>query len=385
MNDIRLMRVVRDAWHYVPFYRRHWSAAGIDPMQVRSPLDLARLPVLRKVELLACDASERIDIRYRDRRVRAEPTSGSTGTPFEMRIDSRSLLRRRLRFLRALMAVGYRPGARLMIVSDPPFPQGAKHLRWTYSDLRRGEEAVFEDFLRTRPHVLYGPLSSLLLLARRVAAQAHLRSPPKVVISTAEQLSVGQRDYLSLAFGASVADFYGMTELGLVAWRAPGAAGYRLCERDLRIELLTAVQHGDLERLVVTDLGGGALPLIRFDTGDLVRRDLTRPSAPIVEISGREVDCLQLAGGAVLSPFEVTLALDRVPGIREYQVIQRDARQIDLYVSPSGYDASSAMDRARHALATLCGGVAAITVHLRQSTALRIGQKQRVVCSQVAH
>ena len=87
-------------------------------------------------------------------------------------------------------------------------------------------------------------------------------------------------------------------------------SGFQVLTKDFHLELLRTTGTA-LERLVVTDLGGGALPLIRFDTEDLVRRDTARPGAPIVAIGRGAVDGLQAAQGECLTPYEVELALDR--------------------------------------------------------------------------
>lgn len=380
MNAIRLRQLILDAARNVPFYRQHWKAAGVDLTRIGSAVHLEFLPVVKKAALLACPPEERLDQRYIERVARGGSTNGSSGMPFEAPIDYASLRRRRWRFLNALRDVGYVPGEKLMLITDPPFPTGAAFLRWTYADLRRGEEAVFATYARTRPTVLYGPLSSLVLLARRMLATPQVKCRPKLVVSTAEQLTDAQRMLLETAFSARVADFYGMTELGLVAYSRPGFSGYKLATNDFHFEMLRAPRT-DLERLVVTDLHGGAMPLIRFETGDLVRRDSARADAPVVQVSGRVVDCLKLANGGVLSPYEVTLALDRVDGIRQYQVVQRDDLSLDLYVAAVEADEPSVLDRARQVLASICGNVMPINVHRREDDLLRFDQKQRVVCS----
>jgi phenylacetate-coenzyme A ligase PaaK-like adenylate-forming protein len=139
--------------------------------------------------------------------------------------------------------------------------------------------------------VLYGPLSSLVQLANCTLASPEVKWRPRLVISTAEQLTDANRALLESAFSARVADFYGLAELGLVGYSIPGLSGYKMIPRDFHVEMLSAGKGCDLERLVVTDLGGGPMPLIRFDTDDLVRRDRSRRGAPIVQI-GRHMESL---------------------------------------------------------------------------------------------
>jgi phenylacetate-CoA ligase len=380
-----LNSLVRAALAHVPFYREHWRKAGIDVERLDLPRDFVQLPTVRKADLLAYPPDARIDSRYVGQKVVSEPTSGSTGQPFAMPIDARSHRRRRARFLLALMGAGYRPGRRLMLISNPPYPAGAKWLRWTYADLRRGEADVFDVYTRTQPSVLYGPLSSLLILAQRALESDRKVFSPRVVISTAEQLRTPQRELLNRAFGAPVADFYGMTELGLVAYSMPnGGSGYRVMHDHLHLEFLPSDAGEGLERLIVTDLGGGVLPLIRFDTGDLVRRDHSCPGSPIMQFSGRQVDCLKRPDGGWVSPYEITVALDQIPGIRQYQVAQRRDLTIDLFIAAAGEDSAAVLESAGRVLRLVCGDSARVEVHARPEQPLVPGRKQRTVCSQAA-
>ncbi|HUO66540.1 MAG TPA: hypothetical protein VMV37_03340, partial [Gammaproteobacteria bacterium] len=282
-----LQRLVNDAARHVPFYRSHWASAGIDVERLSLPRDFASLPVVRKNDLLAAGAQARLDDRRRRDDLVVDSTSGSSGQPFEVLLDRSAVRRRRLRFLRALVGAGYRPGERLMLVaSRHATPIGARLLGWRYASLKQGEDALAAEYVRTRPGVLYGPLSSLLALADTLTT-AHRGHPrPRLVVTTAEESTAAQRRILERAFGSRIADFYGMTELGLVAWREGCEKPYRVPATNLLLEYLPCAADDALERLVVTDLSGGAMPLIRYDTGDLVRRDRERPGAPIVRIAG---------------------------------------------------------------------------------------------------
>jgi len=346
----------------VPFYRDHWGAAGIDVRHLRVPGDLARLPLVTKADLLRCDATARLDARFARRRLTAETTSGSTGQPLELRIDPATGRRRRARFLRALLSCGYRPGDRLMLISSRPsgsirrVSPWAALARWTYVDLYAGDSELLREYLKARPRVLYGPLSALLLLAQAVERHGSDGHRPAVVVSTAEQLTSSCRRSIREAFGADVTDFYGMTELGLVAWRNSRIDHYVTPQHDLALEFLPAADLPDFERFVVTDLGGGAMPLIRYDTGDLVRRDRTRPASPIVEIGGRQVDFICLPSGRRISPYRVDGALSELPGVERYQVVQQADLSIDLSIGTTRPDVARVLQEARKALLTALSG-----------------------------
>ncbi|MEP7245246.1 MAG: hypothetical protein ABI885_16430 [Gammaproteobacteria bacterium] len=257
-NAIRLRQLILGAVEHVPFYRQHWREAGVDLTRVGSAVHLEFLPVVRRADL-----------------------------PADAPIDPQALKRRRWRFVRALMDVGYIPGERMMLITNSPHPRAASLIRWTYVDPQGGDSEVLATYARTRPQVLYGPLSSLMALARRVLVSPEVKCRPKLVITTAGELNDANRGLLESAFGAGVADFYATSELGLVAYSIPGRRGYQLQSREFHVELLPVGDGSGLERLVVTDLADESMPLIRFDTGDRVRRDRSRPGAPVVEIHGR--------------------------------------------------------------------------------------------------
>jgi phenylacetate-CoA ligase len=296
MNASRLRHILLEAAEHVPFYKQHWRAAGVDLTRVGSAVHLEFLPVVSKADLLACPPELRLDQRFSER---------------APHVEQALVRRRRWRFVTALRDVGYVPGEKVMLISDAPRASGVAFLRWTYVDPSCGESEVFATYARKRPHVLYGPLSSLVLLARRMLATPQVTCRPKLVVSTGEQLTDAQRSLLESAFNARVADFYELGAAGLVAYSRPGISGYHVLSKDFHLELLRVPGTTGLERLVITDLGDSAMPLIRFDTGDLVRRDGARAGSPIVGISGRDADGLPAASGECLSPYEVELALDR--------------------------------------------------------------------------
>ena len=275
MNAIQLRHMIMEAAQHVPFYRRHWKQAGIDLTRIYSSVPLEFLPVVTRADLLNAPAEERVDERFRGA------------------VDKRALQRQRARFWRALRDLGYVPSERVMIISDDALPVGASLLRWPRVDASLDDEAMLAKYLKVRPGVLYGPLSLLTRLATRLAASTDVRWQPRLVVSTAEQLTDAKRVLLESTFGAKVADFYSTPEQGLIAYSRPGVGGYRSFDDEFVIESLHAVPGKGPGRLIVTDLVPGAMPLIRFDTGDVVTRDFaargtTFAPAPIASFSQRE-------------------------------------------------------------------------------------------------
>jgi phenylacetate-coenzyme A ligase PaaK-like adenylate-forming protein len=249
----------------------------VDLTRIYSSVPLEFLPVVTRAHLLGCPPEDRVDDRYRG-----------------VAVDKRTVQRQRKRFWHALRDVGYVPGERVMIISDDALlPTGASVLRWTQIDTSIDDEAILATYSKLRPRVLYGPLGLLSRLAMRLAASSEPAWQPRLVVSTAEQLTDAKRVLLESTFGAGVADFYSTPEQGLIAYSRPGVPGYRSLDDEFVVESLHAVPGKGAGRLIVTDLVPGAMPLIRFDTGDWVMRDFaargtTFAPAPIASFSQRE-------------------------------------------------------------------------------------------------
>jgi phenylacetate-coenzyme A ligase PaaK-like adenylate-forming protein len=269
----------------VPAYRSLWRAAGVEPGCLHLPAEFERLPIVGRADLQAFPVDKRCRGRINGG-MRLARSRESTGPPIEVPLNPASRRRRQRRFFRALLHCGYRPGQRLLLLSRRATAGPARFFNWHYAQLTLDESALATAYLEHRPAVLYGPLSRLLGLAD--ALVAHRDWPrPRVVVSTGEDLKQSARERLSVAFGVEPADFYGLTETGLLAWRKAGQPHYRLAENEFLFEFLPVAEDFSLERLVVTDLGHAAMPLVRFDTGDLVRRNRAAVEPRVLAVSGR--------------------------------------------------------------------------------------------------
>jgi phenylacetate-CoA ligase len=375
-----LTHSIRAAASCVPFYRERARACGLDIETLEFPRDLARFPVTTKSDLIRCAPEERCNVHALTKPLLAESTSGSSGQPFQVRFTRATKRRRRLRFLRGLLSAGYVPGQRLMLLSTRKRVPLPGLTRWVYVDITDREADIVAEYLRWRPTVLYGPMSTLMLLGQMLGKEASAHAP-KLLVSTAEELTPLHRQALQSAFGgARIADFYGSTEFGLIAWRARDSEAYRVLAHDLHLEFLPSVDP-DLERLVVTDLRPEAMPFIRYETGDLVHRADRTHAAPILRFVGREIDALRLPDGSRLSPYRITLSVESIPSVVQYQVLQRESLALEVLVRTSAPDPVSVFESVRAAIDRVCGGVLDIEVKSMDSTAARAGAKFRPVMS----
>lgn len=339
--DPRLLPLMMDASRHVELYRRLWSAAGFE-------LDLHRTPLLDKSFLRACEPEHRLHDKRRGRALATELSSGSSGEPMTIHYDRAARRARRMAFLRALLQCGYRPGQRCLLLTSRRDSKWSAMARWHYASIAESTEALAERLIALNPRVLYGPLSTLELLAEHIAKRAAHPEALKLVVSTAEQLTPERQMTLEQSLGAPVADFYGMTEFGLVAYRPPESANYVAARPSLILEFIPVPGDEAVEQLVITDLAERTSPLIRYDTGDLVRRDFARPDRPILEFAGRAFDCILLPNGERVSPYRIDVALEHLPDLRAFEVVQQSDLSVDVTIDVRVADA----DRIRGVIAT---------------------------------
>lgn len=362
MREAVLQSLVMDAGRHVPMYRRFWSTAGIDVDGARGAPDFGSLPRLDKSMLRNCRPEERLHERRRGRRLTEERSSGSSGEPLTVFKDRGQELARRWAFLRALLACGYRPGQRCLFVTSRRSGAWPAATGWRYARVGDDTGELLALIDRQRPHVLYGPLSTLELLAARRPSASVGAGWPTLLVSTAEQLTRGRRAALERAFGPRIADFYGMTEFGLVAYRAPGRATFERARTSLLLEFLPVAGEPEVERLVVTDVAARTAPLIRYDTADLVRRDHNLASGPILEFAGRSFDCLVTASGVRVSPYRIDVVLEQITALEGFEVVQHPDRSVDVTLEVQSGARDAVLAVARQGLASVLGNGIALRV-----------------------
>lgn len=393
----KLRRLVMEAYHAIPYYRQRLDEAGVDPDEVRSVADLHRLPVLTKAEFQAADPHTLFNQHFALPRLEREQTSGSSGRPFVMYFDQAYRRMRKALFLRALMDCGYRPGQRLLIVTSREKTGVPGWMGWRYLSYKDDPRDNVQQHNATRPHVLYGWVTPIRQMAE---AARHDHTPlhrPRAVITTAETLDPSTRRLIGETFGCPVYEIYGLTETGTVAWQSPHHEHFRISHDALIVEFLPGPDNGAARRLIVTNLGLHAMPFIRYDTGDLAvptsderaRADDDadgRAALPGIErVEGRQVDCVRLGDGRVVSPFELTTAMEAVPGVFRYQIVQERVDSVTVHYEPARGATSADVTRqaTQHALGEVLGPHVQVAVQAADSLDPPPGQKFRVVQSHV--
>jgi phenylacetate-coenzyme A ligase PaaK-like adenylate-forming protein len=138
----------------------------------------------------------------------------------------------------------------------------------------RDAAATLDVMRREKINVIVGVPTHVLALARH-PAKLPLRL--KSVLLSTDHVPSAIKRAIEAAFGCSVYNHYGMTEMGLGGGvDCEARRGYHLREADLLFEIIDPVSgkrlpDGDYGEVVFTTLTRRGMPLIRYRTGDMSR------------------------------------------------------------------------------------------------------------------
>lgn len=270
------------------------------------------------------------------------------------------------------MANSYHPRFRTMVLADarfpPPFPK-----RWfeylglnrlTYSSYLDDIPRRLEIARAARPDVIRGKPHELFLLAQALREQGATEVAPRMVFASAELLDDTTRSFINETFGVELADFYGSTECGWIAWECSSHAGYHINTDQLIVEFLRdgrPVALGEPGEVVVTNLHSQAMPFIRYSVGDvgtpLAARCPCGRGLPLMRtVEGRTIDCLTLPGGRLISPYRLINTVEKVVGAYRYQVVQSSPDTLTVRVIPGPAFAEDTLGRIKEELVRLLDG-----------------------------
>lgn len=373
----RLRKLVRHAYRWTRYYRRRFDEAGISPDMIRSEADLPLIPASSRAELQGAGPDALTSRAFDRRHLTIEKTSGSSGRPLELYVDRAWVARRNAMFLRALGASGYRLPQKMVLLTSGPGRYRAWPLRWRYVPFDTAPDVVVEQVRQFAPVILYGWVTPLRRLAEHLREGGGDMPSVRTVVATAETLDARTRRFLETRIGAEVFQIYGLTEMGAVGWECRAHDGLHVAEESTIVESVDG-------RLLLTNLALLGTPLLRYDCGDLADWHECAECAcgcgyrRLARVEGREVDCVRLQDGRLVSPYQFTLALEGVKSLATYQVIQTSLDRIEVKYVLRSRD-PEASGRVRSALAGLVGSEIAIVPEELRDLTPEPGRKFRVV------
>ncbi|MGE0217203.1 phenylacetate--CoA ligase family protein [Mycolicibacterium sp.] len=334
LQETRVLARIRDAWS-VPFYRKRWTAAGLDENSIRSLEDLRYIPTFSSDDLKAAiEARPPFGEHHPfDRNsmadhlpLKLQTSGGTTGLPRTTAFDSIAWEVQGIQAARGLWAMGARPGDVIQI----PFTTSLANAAWCYYvgvhhwlggvPVTTGSGVVTPSERQLELASAYGTngwmghgeyLGRLVEVAGAMNFDLH-SLPTKYIQALLGNDGAGElRRALEEAWGAPVYDTYGTHEIGLIAFECRMQDGRHVSEDTAYLETVDIddstreLPPGQVGDLVATSLHRGVPPLIRFNTQDALailpraRCECGLRTTRLSGMQGRSDEMVKLRGQSV--------------------------------------------------------------------------------------
>ena len=299
-----------------------------------------------------------------EKRYEYESTSGTTSGPMTVIMEEGWWNKQTARAYRAhplLETFAYRAHRKCILApvgcssnlcpyEDHPFPhryfEGTVYLNLT-SDPFAFPEAEWDRILvelqAVQPEVLEGEPVYLSLLARAALRRGIAVPSIQVVILTYGKASLQHSRRIAEAFPAPQVDLYGSTEAGYLFVGTAFQDDSRVIDSNAFIELVPYRASKNVFQILVTTRDREAMPLLRYQTGDIVKHLPTG-----FRLLGRERDLYFRADGGIVSSSEIDSALPASFACWHYSLIQTADNRWDFhYVSDASAPAALESSLAR--------------------------------------
>jgi phenylacetate-CoA ligase len=328
IQNERFLKVLTFAWK-VPFYRRLWGDAGIEPSDIRGLDEIAKLPTFSKSDLM--DSAEKyppigdyhgLEAHEDGPRpqVVIQTTSGTTGKPQPLIFGPKSREIQNLLLARTYLLQGMRQDDVVHSVYGFGMVNGGHYIRetvvhWigaqlfsagTGAETRSAQQvALMRDFNAT---VLVGFGDFIKRLAE-VALENGIEPGRHIRLRmiSGHLGPDGGQPLSDVWGGCEVYDWYGVGDTGLIAGEGPDHSGMHVMEDAHYLELThpdtgAPVGHGETGDMICTCLfKDDIFPIIRFNSHDVTEElagasPLGLPFRRIAGFRGRSDNMVKLRG-----------------------------------------------------------------------------------------
>lgn len=376
IQDDRFLRQMKRAWD-VPFYKRHWGAAGLVPADIRSLDDLDKIPPFSVHDLRAGLEQEPfwaeymgIDPRHDEPMPLIVQTSGgTTGLPRPMIFSPRDREVMNIITGRRLIMQGVRPFDLVQVCLSLGLTNGGVLARegiWKYTGavpVMTGSGA--QTPTRRQIELLRAWKTTFLVgfpaYFRHMAlvARDELGIDPRSlgIKSIITHLGVEDRESLEALWNADVFDTYGCNECGTMACECSHKSGLHLFEDAFVMEIndpvtLAPKPSGEQGTIFITTLFKHIAPMIRYNMNDVSSWGTTACACgthqrSLTKIYGRSDNMVKLRGVNVFPEAIGAIVSQEKQSSGEYVcVLERAAdRREDLTVVVEVLDASVSKPR----------------------------------------
>ncbi len=334
-----LIEQLQFCYNHVPYYRKTWDEHAVNLSQIKTPSDIALLPVLTKDDireagnLLNSDEIGRLKVITRR-------SGGTIGEPIEAKIDKLAAAYETFSYFKGLELMGWKPsmttvrffGGSLGMKGKPSF-RSLIYQKLTNSINVPAFSISSENILHYQKLLvdaknlcLIGYPSAIYEFTEQLN-KAGLRAPNvKLIITTSEQLIIDWELKLKEIYQCPIRSYYGCGEVQSV--------GFQLLNGDNSYsipEVQVYAESDSNNNIILTHLHNKARPYIRYQNGDSGLVEGGLGNRKIVSLEGITADFFYRKTGEKVSPIFGTHSIFQsgIP-VEKYQYIQLPSGEIEF-------------------------------------------------------
>lgn len=360
--------------------------------------DILSFPIITKNDIKG-RWDEMYSVKHKGQKVHLMATSGSTGTPFVMEWD----MAKRKRQLAELIYFNELAGQKLgqpyiyFRVWTEKNRKSKKEL-WmqnlTPINILYLDDKVLEEIrqrLKRKPYInsclAYASTYEYLVKYLKSQGDTPEMFHTKALVSGSEVLSMEMKQLIKEVIGCRVIDRYSNEENGFLAQTNDLSDEFVVNTASFYIEVLKQdsdepVEIGQVGRIVVTDLYSYAIPLVRYDTGDLAIKAEEKNgwTTKLKTIQGRRVDVIYDTQGNRLTAHTWSVYMWKFDKLKQYQFIQNGEKEYVLKVN--GAEGFYKDEEFVEHLKSVLGQDANITIeHVDGIPSLASGKFKKTICN----
>lgn len=210
-----------------------------------------------------------------------------------------------------------------------------------------------------------------------------------IICSVSERLDPRDKALLKKVFDCPVVSRYSNQENGVLAQQSIDSDNFILNTahyffETIRLDDDEPAPYNEPARLIVTDLYNYAMPLIRYDTGDIVvmekQRENDSEKKVLTEVLGRQEDVICDTQGNKISAYCIIFGFRRFEWLPLFQFIQENLKQFTVKVEGAHnlYDDEDI----RKTVKEIVGADADVKIeHVDKIPRLSSGKVKRIICN----
>lgn len=274
----KLRTLVKHAYENVPFYRDNFKQAGIKPEDIRTLIDIHKMPITTKDDMKAHTPNETIARNYDIRRLVKGGTGGTTGNPFTFYKDARTIHHELAALHRFRSWYGFFEPKQTFLRLFPYYAPWSTEFKsflmgWLICDRSQLTLSKYSQWAkRFNPRSLEGSPVAFYALTEFLERTDHGRLDLPIVLGTSETLLNSHKRAIESAFHCRVFNHYGCNEICTIAQECEEHTGLHVNAEDRIVEFVKGgeiVSPGEAGEVVITDLENLAMPFIRYNIRDV--------------------------------------------------------------------------------------------------------------------